>query len=52
MEELRSILREIDGLGVEGSRQFSIKMQDVQDIDRKLKLWIKEVQKAKTETDR
>eukprot|EP00210_Caulerpa_lentillifera_P005598 g5355.t1 len=51
LEEVRRCLKEIDALGVEGAKEFTIKTDQVQEIDRKLKLMIKQGHKSKPETD-
>lgn len=50
-EEVKKCLKEIDALGVEGSKEFNIKMERVQEIDRKLKLAIKQGHKSKHDVD-
>jgi len=50
-EEMKKCLKEIDALGVEGSKDFHIKMEKVQEIDRKLKLAIKHAHKSKHDVD-
>lgn len=48
IEELLLELSGIDQLGVEGSQLITLKTEEMQNIDRKLKTWIKTHSRVKT----